>query len=54
MYQYNTVEILSRALRLKKRVYQSKINTFKFEETSESQYGKYKNKCLQNSFTGSL
>ena len=29
-------------------------NTFKFEVISESKYGQYKIKCLQNSFTGSL
>ena len=37
------------------RVYQSQItNTFKFEVISESQYGQYKIKCLQNSFTENL
>ena len=36
-------------------VYQSQItNTFKFEVISESKYGQYKIKCLQNSFKGSL
>ena len=33
-------------------MYQSQIkNTFKFEVISESQYGQYKIRCLQNSFT---
>ena len=35
-------------------VYQNQINTFKFEVTSESKYGQYKIKCLQNSLTESL
>ena len=35
--------------------YQRRItNTFWFEIISESQYGQYKIKCLQNSFIGSL
>ena len=60
MYQYKTVEIPSRVqctrTKLKNtRVNQTQIkNTFKFEVISESQYGQYKIKCLQNSFTDSL
>ena len=35
--------------------YQRRItNAFRFEIISESQYGQYKIKCLQNSFIGSL
>ena len=42
-------------LKIKERVRVSKsTNTFKFEVISESRYGQYKIKCLQNSFARSL